>query len=48
MEESTRPKSANVPRATDRGVGAMSIVESAAVLVSSKKHRLSLVCRVYR
>jgi hypothetical protein len=40
-EESTRPKSANVPRATDRGVGAMSIVESAAVLVSCKKHRLS-------
>jgi hypothetical protein len=42
------PKNVNVLCAIDHIVGAVSIVESTIVVVSSKKHCLFLICRVYR
>jgi hypothetical protein len=41
------PKNVNVLRATDHIVGAVSIVESTIVIVSTKKHCLLLICHVY-
>jgi hypothetical protein len=42
------PKNVNVLHATNHIVGAMFVVESTIVVVSSKKHCLLLICCVYR